>query len=413
MFARILFALSLVVALWGGGSTAYAQPTEPSATPDRSATGGAQTLEDILARQRGEKVDGAFRRENLGDPSVATAPTDQLGTQGGQSNADIYRAFRYNEADMVSSVPGDLGTVVIQDGGIRWLELRRGPLPRYGGYGLLGMLGLVLLFYLLRGRIMIQGEKTGQTVLRFRLLERIGHWSMAGPFVLLAITGLISLFGRVAIIPLIGKPAFSTIAIGSKFIHNYIAWVFMFGLILSFILWVWQNLPDRYDLKWLAKGGGLFSKNTHASAAKFNAGQKLIFWSVTGFGTLISVTGLALLFPYQLPMFAPLFDVLNAVGLAQGELNTALSPQEEMQYAQLWHAILGFVLMGIIIAHIYLGSVGMEGALDSMTSGEVDVQWAKEHHDKWYEEISGQTSPESGPEPGPESDPEQEGKAPT
>ena len=410
MFLRMLFALSMVVALLGGtGTGVLAQAT----TPDRSATGGAQTLEDILARQRGQRIDDAFRRNALGDPSAATAPADQLGTQGGRSNSDIYRALRYNQADLVSSVPGDLGKVVIQDGGMRWLELRRGPLPRYGGYALLGMLGVIALFYLLRGKIMIQGEKTGQTVLRFRLLERIAHWTMAIPFLLLAITGLTSLFGRVAIIPLIGKPAFSVIATGNKFVHNYISWVFMAGLILSFVLWAWKNLPDRYDLPWLLRAGGLFTKGVHPSSGKFNAGEKLIFWAVIGLGTLISFTGVAMLFPYSLQVFAPFFDVLNNMGISQllglGELNTSLSPQEEMQYAQLWHAVTAFVLMTIIIAHIYLGSVGMEGALESMTSGEVDVQWAKEHHDKWYEEISGDSAPDHPSEHPPENG----GKAPT
>jgi formate dehydrogenase subunit gamma len=403
MFFRRVFALIMVIALWGGpGQGVFAQTLAQTLAQtdavDRSATGGAQTLEDILARQRGERIDDAFRRDALGDENTGTAPSDQLGTLGARSNSDIYRAFRYNEADMVSSVQGELGTVVIQDGGMRWLELRAGPLPRYGGFALLGMTALILLFYLLRGKILIEGEKTGQTVLRFRLLERIAHWSMAIPFLLLALTGLTSLFGRVAIIPLIGKEAFSVIAIGSKFVHNYIAWVFIAGLILSFVLWAWKNLPDRYDIPWLLKGGGLFTKGVHPSSGKFNAGEKLIFWAVIGFGSLISLTGIALLFPYQLQMFTPLFEVLNNMGISQllglGELNTSLSPQEEMQYTQLWHAVTAFVLMTIIIAHIYLGSVGMEGALDSMTSGEVDVQWAREHHDKWYEEITSEPAPE-------------------
>ena len=47
-----------------------------------------------------------------------------------------------------------------------------------------------------------------------------------------------------------------------------------------------------------------------------------------------------------------------------------------MQYAQLWHAIVGFVLMAIIIAHIYIGTIGMEGAFDAMGNGQVEEQWA-------------------------------------
>ena len=70
-----------------------------------------------------------------------------------------------------------------------------------------------------------------------------------------------------------------------------------------------------------------------------------------------------------------------------GELNTDLAPHTEMQYAQLWHAMVSFVLMAIIIAHIYIGSVGMEGAYDAMGSGEVEEQWAREHHSLWVEEV--------------------------
>jgi formate dehydrogenase subunit gamma len=384
---RILVLIVMLGLLAFGGLPAAAQTGDGP----RAATGGAQTLEDILARQRGERVDYDFRRNALGNPDAAASPRDQLGTLGGVSDSEIYRAFRYGKADMVSSVPGPLGTVVIQDGGMRWLKLRSGPLPRYGGYAMLGMIGLIVLFYLLRGRIMIEGEKTGQTVLRFKLLERIAHWTMAIPFLLLGLTGLVLLFGRTVFIPVFGKEAFSLIAIGGKYLHNYIAWLFMAGLVLSFVLWAWKNLPDRYDLPWLLKGGGLFAKGVHPSATKFNAGEKIIFWAVIGLGGLISLTGLALIFPFSIPMFSGLFGFLNDLGLPQlfgyEALNADLAPQEEMQLSQLWHAIIAFVFMTIIIAHIYLGSLGMEGALDSMTKGTVEVQWAKEHHDIWYEEV--------------------------
>lgn len=364
----------------------------------RAATGGAQTLEDILARQRGEARDDSFRREATGNPGNAAPVSDQLGTLGGVSDPEFWRAFRFGSADIISTVKGPAATVVIQDGGMRWLELRRGPLPKYGGYLLLGMIVVIALFYLLRGRIMIEGEKTGETILRFRLLERIAHWSMAIPFILLAITGLVLLFGRTVFIPLFGKPAFSNIAVVGKFVHNYIAWVFMAGLILSFLLWARKNLPDRYDIPWLLKGGGLFSKGVHPSADKFNAGEKAIFWSVIVLGVLISLTGLSLIFPFELQFFAGLSQFANTLGLPQmlgfGALDTSLAPQEEMQLALLWHVIIAFIYMSIIIAHIYLGSIGMEGALDSMTKGTVEVQWAKEHHDIWYADVTGRSTGE-------------------
>ena len=68
-------------------------------------------------------------------------------------------------------------------------------------------------------------------------------------------------------------------------------------------------------------------------------------------------------------------------------LPTLLSPQEEMQYAQMVHAGLAFIMIAIILAHIYIGSVGMEGAFDAMGSGQVEEQWAREHHSLWLEEV--------------------------
>ena len=293
-----IFVFLLMMALSLG-----ALPLEAQNDPSRSATGGAQTLEDILARQRGEVVDDSSRRRATGVVSDSTATTGQLGTLGVTSDAEVFRALRYGTAKVSVSSQGPAVDVLIQDGGMRWLELRRGTLTHYGGYLLLGMIGLLVLFYLLRGQIRIEGEKTGRTILRFTLFERFGHWLLAGSFIVLGITGLILLFGRLALIPLFGKEAFAEVAAGAKWLHDNIAWAFILGLILVFIFWVLENLPNRTDLKWLAQGGGLFTKSTHPPAKKFNAGQKMLFWVVIILGISISASGLSLLFPFELPMF--------------------------------------------------------------------------------------------------------------
>ncbi|NNE52291.1 MAG: formate dehydrogenase subunit gamma [Sulfitobacter sp.] len=361
-----------------------------SPASDRSATGGAQTLEDILARQRGEEIDDSFRRSAVGDPDGAAGMAEQLGTLGGASDPELWRALRYNSADITSSSRGPAATVLVQDGGMRWLQFRDGPLITYGGYLLLGTIALLALFLLIRGRVRIDGEKTGRTIERFKSVERFGHWLLAGSFILLGITGLISLMGRKFLIPVFGHESFAFVATWSKWVHNNVSWAFMIALVMIFVMWVIHNLPDRTDLNWLAKGGGIFTKG-HPPAKKFNAGQKLIFWSVILLGTSISVSGLALLFPFEINLFAATFAKLNSLGisgaLGLGELPTVLAPHEEMQLSQLWHAIVSFVLMAIILAHIYIGSVGMEGAFDAMGSGEVEEQWAREHHSLWVEEV--------------------------
>ncbi len=360
----------------------------------RATTGGAQTLEDILARQRGERIDDRFRREAVGDPARAAGIRMQLGTLGGASDSEVFRALRYGGADVTVSARGPASEVLIQDGGMRWLEWRKGPLREWGGWLLAGMVGLLALFLLLRGPIRIDGGRSGETILRFNALERFGHWLLAGSFILLAISGLITLFGRPLLIPLLGKDAFAPIALASKWVHNNVAWAFMLALVWVFVFWIVHNIPNRADLVWMAKGGGLFMRGSHPPARKFNAGQKVIFWAVVILGLSISASGLSLLFPFEMPMFAKTFDILNTLGLSQalgfGELPTELAPHEEMQYAQLWHSIVAFVFIAIIIAHIYLGSIGMEGAFDAMESGEVDRQWAREHHSIWFEEETGE-----------------------
>ncbi|SFQ99919.1 formate dehydrogenase subunit gamma [Poseidonocella sedimentorum] len=387
---RHVLALMLTVLFAAPLATGLAAQDADLPPIDRTDTGGATTLEDILRRQEGLEVDDSYRRE-FGDEDAP--PSDYapgLGTLGGQSDADLWRGMRYNALDITTQARGPAADVLIQDGGMAWLQFREGPLARYGALLLGGTIVLLAVFYLIRGRIRIEGEKTGRTVKRFGAFERFSHWVLAGSFILLALTGLLSLFGRKVLIPLFGHEAFSTLAIASKWIHNNVSWAFMVALLSIFILWVIHNIPNRTDLAWIRQGGG-FIGHGHPPAKKFNFGQKIIFWSVILFGASISVSGLSLLFPFEFPMFAATFEKANAFGLpalfGMDPLPTVLAPHQEMQLSQLWHAIVGFVLMAIIIAHIYIGTLGMEGAFDAMGSGEVEEQWAREHHSLWLEEV--------------------------
>lgn len=385
---RILCLLILVCGLAGP----FATPLAAQETGDdpRAATGGAQTLEDILRRQEGLVIDDSFRSDLTGNPDAAAPMSNQLGTLGGASDPDLWRAFRYGSADITTQARVPAATTLIQDGGMWWLLYREGPLLQIAVYLLGGTLLALAVFYLIRGRIRIHGEKTGRTMVRFKAVERFGHWLLATSFIILGITGLITLFGRKVLIPTFGHDAFSVVAVGSKWVHNNISWAFMIALVIIFVAWVVHNLPDRTDLKWLAKAGGLFGGD-HPPAKKFNAGQKLIFWAVIVLGGSISASGLSLLFPFEFNMFGHTFSTLNGWGVpgwfGLANLPYPLEPQEEMQYAQLWHALVSLVLTAIIFAHIYLGSVGMEGAFDAMGKGEVEEQWAREHHSIWAEEV--------------------------
>ncbi|MGR3493435.1 MAG: formate dehydrogenase subunit gamma [Shimia sp.] len=372
---------------------------QEATVPDRSATGGAQTLEDIMARQRGEAVDNTFRSENLGQGNTVADHAAQLGTLGGASDPDLWRALRFDSADVSVSAGGDVAKTLVQSGGMGWYEFRKGPLLTWGSLALLVMVVLLGAFYLLRGRVPVEAGMSGRTVTRFKAIERFAHWLLAGSFILLGITGLAVLAGRYVILPVFGHEANAVILMASKFIHNNVSWAFMLALVMVFVFWVWHNLPDRTDLTWFAQAGGVVGSK-HPPAKKFNAGQKIIFWSVIILGGSISLSGLSLLFPFELPLFAKTFALLNSTGLPEllgfGALPEALSPQEEMQFASLWHAIVSFVLMAIIIAHIYIGTVGMEGAYDAMGSGEVDEAWAHQHHSLWLEEVKAKEAKAAG-----------------
>ncbi|MFD2739441.1 formate dehydrogenase subunit gamma [Sulfitobacter aestuarii] len=381
---RLLAVIALLFGLIGPLS---AQETVPE---PRAETGGAQTLDDILRRQNAQKVDDEFRRRNIGDPEAAPALSSPLGTLGGASDADMWRALRYDVADVTTLQRGPAARTLIQDGGMWWLQVRRGPLLVYGGGLLVGTLVLLLIFYLLRGRMRIEGRRTGRTITRFKAIERFAHWLLAGSFIVLGLTGLISLFGRKLLIPVFGLEAFSTVAIVTKWLHNNISWAFMIALVMVFVFWVAHNLPHPSDVKWLLRGGGMFGGG-HPPAKKFNAGQKLVFWAVILLGTSISLSGLSLLFPFEFNLFGHTFSALNDWGVpgwfGQDPLPYPLAPQEEMQYAQLWHAIISLVLTAVIFFHIYIGTVGMEGAFDAMASGEVEEQWAREHHSLWLKDL--------------------------
>lgn len=269
-----------------------------------------------------------------------------------------------------------------------WRAVRDDILPLWGGYALGGIILLLAIFFLIRGRIRVDHGMSGFTITRFMNIERIGHWLLAVSFIILAITGLTITYGKTLIgTGYINKSFFATFAVYGKFLHNYVAFAFMVGLAMITIMWLRHNLPSRTDIAWVLKGGGIFVKGSHPPAKKFNFGQKIIFWLVVLCGISISMSGIALMFPYQTAMFGKTFALLNTFGF---NLETSLTLVQEQQLASLWHAAVSIFLVAVIIAHIYIGTIGMEGAFDAMSNGEVDVNWAKEHHSIWYEEVAGQ-----------------------
>ena len=270
------------------------------------------------------------------------------------------------------SIPDELSSGLIKPANRGWADIHGGPVRTANFVAVAGMLALLVVFYLIRGKIRIDSGPSSERIRRFGPMERFAHWLMAVSFIVLAITGLNLVFGRMVILPIFGEGAFGTLSTWGKIAHNYMGFAFMLGLILAFLYWVAHNIPDKVDMNWLSKGGGLFVKGVHPPAKKFNAGQKGIFWAVTIGGAALSFTGVMLLFP------------------------EVAGTEASWQLYQIIHGLVAAVLTAIIIAHIYIGSIGMEGAFDAMGSGEVDLNWAREHHSLWVDEVRGKQPQASG-----------------
>lgn len=306
------------------------------------------------------------------------APGDRI---VGGSDAPFWRDVRRGDQGYVS-IPNKSAGVLVQSGGESWRSFRNGPYRTWAGYIMLGTVALLSLFFALRGRVRIEDGRSGYVIERFNGLERFAHWLTATCFIILALTGLNVMFGRYLLLPILGKDAFAAMAMWGKLAHDFIGFGFMVGIVLMFLLWVSHNIPNRFDLVWLAKGGGMFG--SHAPARKFNAGQKLIFWAVVLGGISLSLSGLQLIFPFTFHFFSGTLGLLHQIGF---DVPASISPMAEQQLATVWHGGMAAFMIAVIIAHIYIGTLGMEGAFEAMGTGHVDLNWAREHHDRWVEEL--------------------------
>ncbi|MEJ1158066.1 formate dehydrogenase subunit gamma [Prosthecomicrobium sp. N25] len=261
------------------------------------------------------------------------------------------------------SIPDAKSGTLIQPQGREWRAFHEETLPKVAGAAILGGLALCVLFYLVRGKIRIDSGRSDRTITRFGGFERFVHWLTASSFLVLALSGLNVTFGKHLLLPIVGPQGFHIVSEMAKTAHNYLSFPFALGVVLMLLIWIKDNIPNGTDLGWFAKGGGILSKG-HPPAGRFNGGQKVIFWTVVLGGGAIAASGYMLMFP---------FYVTDMAG---------------MQLSQMVHGILAGVVTAVIIGHIYIGSVGMEGAFDAMGSGEVDLNWAREHHSLWVEEIT-------------------------
>jgi formate dehydrogenase subunit gamma len=277
----------------------------------------------------------------------------------------------FREMDRLSgrcTLPDQKACTIEQPAGRDWRHFHEVTLRWIGGISILGILAVLIVFYLWRGMVRIETGRSGRTIVRFNAFERFVHWMTATCFIILSLSGLNITFGKPLLLPLIGHDSFTAWSQWAKYAHNYLSFPFTIGVFLIFLIWIAGNIPNRVDVEWLKRGGGIIGHD-HPSSYRFNAGQKMIYWIVVLGGAAVSASGYLLMFPFY---------------------GTDIAT---MQAAQIAHAIVAVLFIAAMIGHIYIGTIGMEGAFEAMGTGTVDLNWAKEHHDLWLEEENARTGP--------------------
>lgn len=306
------------------------------------------------------------------DPSRQPTPVNGFNPD----SVEVHERELSNGLDKITgriTIPDTRARVLEQPAGRTWRDYRRDYLPWFAAVAVIGTALALMVFYLFNGRVPIEGGRGTKTILRFGGFERGMHWMTASAWCVLAISGLNVAIGRIVLLPLMGASAYSVFSGWMKYAHNFLAFPFTVGIILMLLVWVRHNIPGRIDVEWFRQGGGLVGGG-HPSAGKFNGGQKMVFWIVVLGGGSLAVTGFVLLFP---------FTVTGVTG---------------MQVAQVAHGLVSLAMIAAMLGHIYIGSVGMEGAFDAMGNGEVDLNWARAHHDLWVAEVTARHGA-TGPHP--------------
>lgn len=340
------FALGLSVL----AATAFAEdaPTPiTQATPVQQAAPNVESV-DILKQNQAERT-----RDQPGN----NAPTWRIVKEGTKN----YSSLPAKEAGVLiqpkAQFPGQGHAVTA---GEAWRNYRNGPLTFYGGWLILLALAGVAAMYVIVGPIRTKEPSTGRVIERFTMLERMAHATVAGSFVVLALTGLTMLFGKHVLMPVIGHAAFGYLTYLFKTVHNFVGPLFALGMIVTFAIFVKDNFPGKGDLRWILTMG------RDPNSGRFNAGEKVWFWGgLTLLGIVLTASG------FVLDMLVPGIDYTRG----------------NMQIANVIHLAGAVLFVAGSFGHIYMGTIGTEGALDAMRTGYVDDTWAKEHHRLWYEQV--------------------------
>lgn len=304
------------------------------------------------------------------------------------NNSEVWREVRSGQANFTNAQGREAGVLiqpqarfpgqaVMSTAGEAWRNFRNGPITFYGGWLIvLAVLGIAA-FYFTRGPLMLHEKPTGRLIERFSTVERWAHWSVAISFCVLAVTGMCLLFGKHVLLPVLGYTMFGWLGALAKNLHNFLAPLFMVSLVCMIAIYIRDNFPAKGDLGWFAGAFAMFWSGKHVPSGRFNAGEKAYFWlGVVILCITLSVTGAIMLFPN--------FEQLRST----------------MQQTNVIHAISAICMILLALGHIYVGTIGVEGAYRNMRDGVTDETWAKEHHQLWYDDVkSGKVAAKSGAAP--------------
>jgi formate dehydrogenase subunit gamma len=305
----------------------------------------------------------AFAQQAPAQQAPAQEQQQRQVTQPG-NNAPVWRQVREESKEHFTSIKGRETGVLVQSWGDTWRRIRNGPVTFWGGWLVVAVVLAIAALYFTKGPVKVHDKPSGRLIHRFSPVEQVAHWCMAISFVVLGISGLVMLFGKHLLLPIIGYTLFAWLTALCKNLHNFVGPFFIVATVIFVVLFIRDNFPRAYDLKWFAKSWAYLTGKEHVPSGRFNAGEKVWFWGgVVVLSVIVSWSGLILLFPN--------FDQTRAV----------------MQEAWIWHAVAALIYIGLSLGHIYLGTLGVEGAYQAMRTGYVDEVWAKEHHEIWYNEV--------------------------
>jgi formate dehydrogenase subunit gamma len=372
LWSRGCIALLLAVAM----GAATAQGADPAPAPPGG--GGIQGANIFQIAPSADTDPGYMNQSNAQRQQVQPGNNAPMWRQVGQGVTGVTN-FPYPEYGTLIQPTVQYPGSRLTNAGEAWRQVRNGVIIPYGGALLVIVAVAIALFYLGKGPIRLHGQETGRQIERFTAFERAAHWTNAFAFVVLAVSGLIMAFGKFFLLPIMGSMLFGWLAYAMKNLHNFAGPLFAVSLVIVFFTFLRDNLPSKDDIRWMLKAGGLFSSQ-EVPSHRFNAGEKIVFWGgVFLLGFTVVASGLVL--DKLIPGLAYL--------------------RSDMQIAHMIHASAAMMMMAMFLGHIYMGTLGVQGAYQAMKTGYVDETWAKEHHELWYDDIkAGKIPAERSTRPG-------------